>query len=139
MLKIYSSMNATIFLVNYPLTFFYMLYMRLQAFYICTIVALMLNKIFINFVSAKVRQHLINPNYSKNEAKLDKRHRNMVTARVDIVTRDVSHAERAALLVASGPPSESLRNSFAGHSDDDDRLSDDYEGQDYGIISKAKV
>lgn len=28
MLKTYSSMNATIFIVNYPLTLFYMLYMR---------------------------------------------------------------------------------------------------------------
>lgn len=54
MLKTYSSMNATIFLVNYPLTLFYMLYMRQPAFYIVTILLLMINKVFINFAAAKV-------------------------------------------------------------------------------------
>lgn len=54
MLKTYSSMNATVFLVNYPLTLFYMLYMRQSAFYIVTILTLMLNKVFINFAAAKV-------------------------------------------------------------------------------------
>lgn len=54
MLKTYSSMNATVFLVNYPLTLFYMLYMRQSAFYIVTILTLMINKVFINFAAAKV-------------------------------------------------------------------------------------
>ena len=75
--------------------------------------------------------------------KLEKRHRNLVSARVDVVTRDVSSAERAALLVASGPPSESLRSSFKDKTDsdsDEDKLSiSDEDGQDYGIVSKKQV
>ncbi len=112
MLKTYSSMNATLFLVNCPLTFLFMLYMRDRPFYLVTILALMLNKVFINFTSAKVTLHLLNPSFTKNQEKIERRHRNLVSARIDVVTRDVSSAERAALLVASGPPSESLLGSM---------------------------
>jgi len=39
---------------------------------------LMINKIFISFLGAKVRQHLLNPGYSKNEEKLQQRFRKVV-------------------------------------------------------------
>jgi hypothetical protein len=51
------------------------------------------------------------------------------------------------LLVASGPPSESLKSSFKGETNssaysdsDEDKLSiSDEDGQDYGIVSKRQV
>ncbi len=78
---------------------------------------------------------------------MEKRHRNLVSARVDVVTRDVTSAERTALLVASGPPSESLKSSFQGatnssaysDSDEDKPSIADEDGQDYGIVSKRQV
>lgn len=66
MLKTYSSLNATTFLVNAPLTLAYMIYLDQQFFYLVVIVLLMLNKILVSYYGAKVRQHLINPGFTKN-------------------------------------------------------------------------
>lgn len=70
MLKTYSSFNATAFLMNIPLTLAYMIIYEEQLFYVVCLVILMINKIFISFFGSKVRQHLINPGYMKNEEKL---------------------------------------------------------------------
>lgn len=122
-LKTYSSFNATAYLVNIPLTFVFAAYKETQTFYLVVLLCLMLTKIFISFLGSKVRQHLLNPAYIKNQEKLQQRFRNLVSARADILTKGkkMTPAERAAMLVASGTPSESLMGSFAaGHSSEDD-------------------
>lgn len=143
MLKTYSSMNATAFLVNIPLTIACLIYFRTQMFYIFVLFFMEINKMFISFLSAKVRQHLINPGYKKNKEKMEQRFRNIVSARADILTKGnqstrMSAAERAAMLTASGTPSEALMGSFAGgdSSDEADSLGEEEENETYGIVSK---
>lgn len=122
-LKTYSSFNATAFLVNIPLTILFAAYEGTQTFYLVVLFCLMFTKIFISFLGSKVRQHLLNPAYIKSQEKLQQRFRNLVSARADILTKGkkMTPAERAAMLVASGTPSESLMGSFAaGHSSEDD-------------------
>ena len=86
---------------------------------------------------------MLNPSYIKNQAKLEQRFRNLVSARADILTKgSLTPAERAAMLVASGDPSESLMHSFksgGGYSDDGERLEDDSDEDDYGIISGKQL
>ena len=69
LLKSQSSMNAAAVLLNYPLTLAVMLFKGDEAVYISVVVLLWFNKIAISFVGAKVRQHLINPGFIKNEQK----------------------------------------------------------------------
>lgn len=78
MLKTYSSLNATAFLMNIPLTIGFVMYYGGQLFYVVVLFILLINKVFISFLGAKVRQHLINPGYSKNEEKLQQRFRKVV-------------------------------------------------------------
>lgn len=66
MLKSYSNMNATMIVMNYPLTILYLLYSKENKVYITIIVFLILNKIPISFFGAKVRQHFVNPCFAKN-------------------------------------------------------------------------
>lgn len=146
MLKTYSSLNATAFLVNIPLTVGVMVYYQEQLFYLVVMSLLMINKIFISFLGAKVRQHMINPGYGKNEEKLQQRFRNIVSARADILTKggssaQISASERAAMLVASGTPSDALMGSFAGgnSSDEADSLGEDEDNDTYGIVSKKDL
>lgn len=144
MLKTYSSLNATAFLCNIPLTIGFMIYYKQPLFYLVCLAILMINKIFISFLGAKVRQHLINPGYSKNEEKLQQRFRKVVQAQADILTSSGSNtkmtpAKRAEMLVASGTPSEALMGSFAAggdSSDEADSLGEDDDNDTYGIVSK---
>ena len=89
---------------------------------------------------------MLNPAYIKNQEKLQQRFRNLVSARADILTKGkkMTPAERAAMLVASGTPSESLMGSFAaGHSsegEEGEELDDAIDAEDtYGIISKEQM
>lgn len=63
MLKIYSSMNSSMMVYNYPLTFLAMLYFGEKGFYIMILLLLVLNKIKVSYFGAKVRQHFANPSY----------------------------------------------------------------------------
>lgn len=69
LLKSQSSMNAAAVLVNYPLTLGVQIYKGDEAVYIAVVVCLWMNKIALSFVGSKVRQHLINPGFIKNESK----------------------------------------------------------------------
>lgn len=69
LLKSQSSMNAAAVLLNYPATLAVMLYKQDEAVYIACVIVLWFNKIALSFVGAKVRQHLINPGFVKNESK----------------------------------------------------------------------
>jgi hypothetical protein len=71
MLKSYSTMNSSMLIYNYPLTFIAMLYFGEKAFYILILLLLVLNKIKVSYFGSKVRQHFANPSYSKNEYKMD--------------------------------------------------------------------
>ena len=55
MLKTYSSMNATVFLLNYPLTLAYMVWLEQSVFYLGIMVTLIFTKIFLSFMGGKVR------------------------------------------------------------------------------------
>lgn len=69
MLRIQSSMNSSSVLVNYPATIAMQVFTQDEPVYICVIVALWVNKIALSFYGAKVRQHLINPGFVKNDKK----------------------------------------------------------------------
>ena len=64
MLKIYSTMNACLFICNYPLTLAYLLYFKEHWFYIITIALLMLNKIVISQYNSSVRAYLLSANHN---------------------------------------------------------------------------
>lgn len=72
MMMVYSSMNATIALVNYPLTFIALIFFKDQAAYIGILMMLTLNKMLLSFYGGKVRQHFINPGFGKFEEKMQK-------------------------------------------------------------------
>jgi len=65
MMKSYSNMNSTMLLLNYPLTLIAMLISKEKPFYIMIVILLMLNKVAISSLGAKVRQHYANPEFSK--------------------------------------------------------------------------
>jgi len=79
MLKSYSNMNATLVVMNYPLTALYLLYSKDNKVYITIIVFLILNKIPISFFGAKVRQHFVNPCFAKNQIKMQETLSDMMT------------------------------------------------------------
>jgi len=66
MLKSYSNMNSTMLLLNYPLTLVAMVISKEKPFYMMIIILLILNKVAISSLGAKVRQHYANPEFSKN-------------------------------------------------------------------------
>jgi hypothetical protein len=63
MLKTYSTMNACLVFLNYPLTIAAMIYYKQDVFYIALIVGLVLNKVLISSCGAKVRSYLSFPSY----------------------------------------------------------------------------
>jgi len=69
MLKVQSSMNAACVLLNYPATLAMMWFIGDETPYVAVVIALWLNKIPMSFYGAKVRQHLINPGFVKNQDK----------------------------------------------------------------------
>jgi hypothetical protein len=69
LLRHYSSMNASCVLVNYPLTLVMQWIIQDEPAYVGILLILVLNKICLSFFGAKVRQHLINPGFVKNERK----------------------------------------------------------------------
>jgi len=69
MFRIQSSMNSSSVLVNYPATVAMQVFTQDEPVYICVIAALWLNKIALSFYGAKVRPHLINPGFVKNDKK----------------------------------------------------------------------
>jgi len=66
MLKSYSNMNATLVLVNYPLTIAFLIFEKEPATYLGIILLLLLNKVCLSFFGSKVRQHFVNPTFAKN-------------------------------------------------------------------------
>jgi hypothetical protein len=72
-LKGMSSVNATSAMINYPLTVASMVYHNDEPFYIATIVILWFNKILLSFFAAKVRQHLLNPTFTRNSERIEER------------------------------------------------------------------
>lgn len=70
MLKSYSSMNATMVCLNYPLTILVLWYTRDQSVYVAMILFLILNKMIISFFGSKVRQHFENPAFAKTQIKM---------------------------------------------------------------------
>lgn len=73
LLKLQASANATAVLLNYPLTLAIMFWIKDEPFYIALVVMLWFNKICLSFFGAKVRQHLINPGFCRNETKIEDR------------------------------------------------------------------
>ena len=73
MLKLQASANATAVLLNYPLTILWMLWAKDEPFYVALIAILWFNKICLSYFGAKVRQHLINPGFCRNEVKIEDR------------------------------------------------------------------
>ena len=72
-----SSFNRSAVLVNYPLTLIAMLFYSDDSFYVSILVLLLLNKIAISYSGGKVRQHWLNPDFSKNYKKIKDRFRNL--------------------------------------------------------------
>ena len=107
-LKLQSSFNTTAVLVNYPLTLIAMLWLASDPFYICVLILLGLNKIAISYTGAKVRQHWINPGFSKNYAKIQDRFRSLIQAKSEAkagIKTGMTAQERASSLVNSDLPS----------------------------------
>lgn len=55
MMKSFSNMNSTMLLMNYPLTLIAMLITKEKTFYIFVVCLLILNKVAISSLGAKVR------------------------------------------------------------------------------------
>lgn len=107
-LKLQSSFNGTSVLVNYPLTIIAMLIFGSDPFYIALIILLIFNKIAISYFGAKVRQHWLNPGFSKNHEKIQDRFRSLIQARSEAkagIKPGMSAQERAMNLVNSALPS----------------------------------
>jgi hypothetical protein len=69
LLKRQITMNATLVLINYPLTIVTMWFIQDEPAYIGIVGILTLSKILISFFGAKVRQHLVNPGFIVNQKK----------------------------------------------------------------------
>jgi hypothetical protein len=94
-------MNASMIVMNYPLTILYLLYSKDNKVYITIIVFLILNKIPISFFGAKVRQHFVNPCFAENLIKMQETLSDMMTSEASAHIQQVlTPAERAARLVA---------------------------------------
>lgn len=120
-------------MLNLPLTLATMFWMKDEPFYIALVVILMFNKICLSYFGAKVRQHLINPGFCRNETKIEDRFNVFVQAQKELnagVKKGMSAEDRAASLASAGPPA------FAGESDEDEKEEDDIS---YGIIPKNRL
>lgn len=65
-------MNLCLLLFNYPATLAIMIWKKEQLFYEMLMVALIVNKVLISALNAKVRSYLLNPYYSSNKSLLVK-------------------------------------------------------------------
>jgi len=99
MMMVYSSVNATIALVNYPLTLIALIFFKDQAAYIGILFMLFMNKILLSFYGGKVRQHFINPGYGKTEEKMQKYLEKMLQSDASGRFKGFTPAERASALV----------------------------------------
>lgn len=135
MMKSYSNMNSTMLLLNYPLTLIAMVISNEKPFYIMIVLLLMLNKIAISSLGAKVRQHFANPGFSKTQYTCEDLMRNMVVATSQKLLKSANQAERASILVSSGRPSM-VHSSQASESEYDvDVVDSDSDDDSFGIIS----
>jgi len=72
LMKLQANMNSTCVMFNYFLTFLMQMSCDDEPYYKMIIILLILNKITLSAVGAKVRQNLINPGFVKYQAKLQK-------------------------------------------------------------------
>lgn len=70
MMKKHAETNEYVVLANYTFTLVYMILAGDQHWYIFQVVMLMLNKIFMSWTGADIRQNMINPNFEENQKKL---------------------------------------------------------------------
>lgn len=116
LLKFQASANATSALLNYPLTIAWMILTRDEPFYLSLVILLWFNKVSLSYFGAKVRQHLINPGFCRNAAKIEDRFNVFVQAKQELnagVKSGMTAEERAANLANYGP------SALGGESDDD--------------------
>lgn len=83
LLKLQSSFNCTAVLVNYPLTLLSMLVIKDDPFYVAMLILLWVNKVTISYTGTKVRQHWLNPSFSKNYDRIQDRFRSLIYAKND--------------------------------------------------------
>jgi len=114
----YSSMNATMALVNYPLTLFTMCFFKDQAIYVGILTMLFFNKMFLSFFGGKVRQHFKNPAYAKTYEKMQKYLEMSLKADMSGRFKNKTPAEKASALVQKGTPA--LDKDQHDSDDDDD-------------------
>lgn len=149
-LKLQSSFNETSVVLNYPLTIIAMLIFSSDPFYVALVILLIFNKIAISYFGAKVRQHWLNPGFSKNHEKIQDRFRSLVQARSEAkagIKPGMSAQERAMSLVNSALPSPLgvkgdskglLRERSLGESDEEEDL-DAEDDTSFGIIPKSRI
>jgi len=70
MMKKHAEVNEHVVLANYTLTLFYMIVAKDQHWWIFQCLMLILNKIFMSWTGADIRQNMINPNFEENQKKL---------------------------------------------------------------------
>lgn len=104
LMTIWSSLNATISIVNYPLCLISLLLYKDQAAYIGLLMLLWFNKIFLSFFGGKVRQHYANPSFVKTNEKMQKALGQMLAADSSGRFKGIDPAERAQMLVKGGKP-----------------------------------
>lgn len=155
-LKLQSGFNSTAVLVNYPLTLVVMLCSTSSdPFYIAVLILLWFNKITLSYTGAKIRQHWLNPGFSKNFDKIQDRFRSLVKTKKEVeagIKPGMSAQERASSLVNSGLPSSlpSTKSMKDGKSDkylekvpsladSDDEEDEDEDETSFGIIPKSKI
>ena len=81
LLKFQASANATAVLLNYPLTVAAMFWYVNDPAYIALVIVLWFNKILLSYCGSKVRQHLLNPAFIRNAAKIEDRFNLFVSAK----------------------------------------------------------
>lgn len=78
MLKTFSDMNATMLLLNYPLTLIMLRVTKEPVIQDVLLLLLMINKISLSFFGSKVRQHFVNPGFAKTQQKLRTQLKDMI-------------------------------------------------------------
>ena len=122
-----------------------------EALYIAAVILLFFNKIGISFFGAKLRQHWLNPGFSKNFDKIQDRFRSLVNAQNEAkagIKRGMTPQERASSLSSSGLPDLSKgKKKGKGVEKEIERIasldeSDESEEEDdtsFGIIPKSRI
>lgn len=98
MMKIWSTMNTTMIILNYPLTILMLWYVQDQVVYTAVILLLIFNKMSLSFYGSKVRQHFANPGYAKTLEKMQVTLADMMAADRSGRSKGLTQAQRAALL-----------------------------------------